>query len=140
LPESNRLVQRLKTVYSVYADRHEAFAPLLASLPDDASVVGLVTFDDPETSLWEPFGKRRIRHVIPGDSATDLQAEGIRYVLVGREKFNQLFREPFEQWLGKMNGKVIATVVLRLRAGTNPTDWVIVDLGPPSGSAAPNLP
>jgi len=138
LPESSRLVQRLKTVYSVYAGRHEAFAPLLASLPDDPPVVGLVTFDDPETSLWEPFGKRRIRHVIPGDSAADLQADGIRYVLVGREKFNQLFREPFEQWLGKMNGKVIATRVLRLRAGTSPSDWWIVELAPPGAPVAPN--
>ncbi len=47
LPESSRLVQRLKTVYSVYADRHEAFAPLLASLPSDELVLGMVTFDDP---------------------------------------------------------------------------------------------
>jgi hypothetical protein len=130
LPESSHLVQRLKTVYSVYAGRHEAFAPLLAGLPEDAPVLGLVTFDDPETSLWEPFGKRRIRHVIPRDSVADLHAFGIRYVLVGREKFNQLFREPFDQWLARMNGTVIKTVVLKLRAGSEASDWLIVDLGP----------
>jgi len=140
LPESSRLVQRLKTVYSVYAGRHEAFAPLLAALPEDVPVVGLVTFDDPETSLWEPIGKRRIRHVIPGDSATDLHAQGIRYVLVGREKFNQLFHEPFEQWLAKMNGTVIKTLTLRLRAGNEPSDWLIIDLGPSGLPATPNQP
>jgi hypothetical protein len=132
--QASRLGTRVFNVYSVYAARAEAFAPVRDSLPKDEKVVGLVTFDDPETSLWRPFGTRRILHVLQGDSAAYLQAEGIRYVLVGKLKFAQLYTEPFDSWLTRVNGKVVSRFELHLRAGTEPTEWVVVRLSP-AGSA-----
>ena len=99
--QSSHIGLRISKVYSVYATRAEAFAPVRDSLPPDQNVVGMVTFDDPETSMWRPFGKRRIRHVLEGDSAAFLQSEGIQYVLVSKVKFSQLFTEPFEAWLAR---------------------------------------
>src|SRR5262249_21381847 len=57
---SGTLTKRALNVYGTYAKRPESFAPLLAKLPSDLRAVGLVSFDDPETSLWKPFGSRRI--------------------------------------------------------------------------------
>jgi hypothetical protein len=138
--QSSHLGARAFRVYSVYGARAEAFAPIRDSLPGDEQVVGLVTFDDPETSLWRPFGKRRIRHVTSGDSAADLHSEGIRYVVVGRKKFSQLFDEPFESWLSRVNGKVVSRFALDLRAGEGPAEWLVVRLSPPAGGEASNLP
>jgi hypothetical protein len=127
---------RLVKVYSVYGSRAEAFAPIRDNLPPDTKVVGMVTFDDPETSLWRPFGSRRIRHIIPTDSLADLQAEGIQYALVGKIKFAQHFTEPFESWLARMNGKVVSTYRLSLRAGEEPAEWVVVRLPAPGGAVS----
>ncbi len=126
--QSSGIGARIFRVYSVYGARAEAFAPIRDSLPPDEKVVGMVTFDDPETSLWRPFGSRRMRHVLPGDSAADLQSEGIQYVLVGKEKFAQLFNEPFDSWLARMNGRVLSSFALNLRAGEPPAEWVVVQL------------
>jgi hypothetical protein len=128
---ASHLGARIFNVYSVYGARAEAFAAVRDSLPDDEKVVGMVTFDDPEASLWRPFGKRRIRHVIESDSASDLQSEGIRYVVVSKEKFSHLYNESFDAWLARMNGKVVSSFVLNLRAGSDPTEWVVVRLSPP---------
>jgi hypothetical protein len=136
--QSSGVGARIFRVYSVYAARAEAFAPVRDSLPPEEKVVGMVTFDDPETSLWKPFGSRRIRHVISKDSATDLQSEGIRYVLVGKEKFAQLFNEPFDSWLARMNGRVVSSFMLNLRAGQPPFEWVVVQLPAADGRSTGN--
>jgi hypothetical protein len=125
---------RIFRVYSVYGERAEAFAPIRDSLPGDEKVVGMVTFDDPETSLWKPFGSRRIRHVIPEDSTAFLQSEGIHCVLVSKIKFAQLFNESFDSWLTRINGTVVSSFRLNLRAGEAPSEWVVVRLAP-AGSA-----
>jgi hypothetical protein len=133
--QANSVGARVFRVYSVYGARAEAFAAVRDSLPQGEQVIGMVTFDDPETSLWRPFGTRRIRHVIESDSPAYLQAEGIHYVLVGKVKFAQLFNEPFDSWLARVNGKVVSSFVLNLRAGTEPTEWVVVRLSPPGSTA-----
>ena len=126
-PDS-RLLARAKTVYSVYRNRNEAFAPARAALPPDAVVLGLVTFDDPETSLWHPFGSRRIEHVCPGDTAADLQARGIQYVLLKTEIFEPRFHCTPEDWVKQMNAQLVAKIPLELRAQQGARDWYVVRL------------
>ena len=52
------LPARARAVYSVYHHRADAFAPVRSVLPADLRVLGLVTYDDPETlllaSVWHP--------------------------------------------------------------------------------------
>ena len=120
--------QRAKIVYSVFSERHYAFAPAIGTLPPGLKVLGLVTYDDPEASLWRPFGSRRIVHVCPGDTATDLKAEGIEYILVKGEAFGKWFPAPMEDWLKKINARVVKTIPLHLRAATGPADWYLVKL------------
>ena len=51
----SKSLARMEQVYSVYEHRNDAFAPVRAVLPSGLAVLGLVTYDDPETSLWRPF-------------------------------------------------------------------------------------
>jgi hypothetical protein len=124
-PES--LVSRAEAVYSVYNSRSDAFAPVIPLLGDER-VVGLVTYDDPETDLWRPFGSRRVIHVCHNDSGEYLRSRGIRYVLVHPEKFKMLFQQPFDQWLEEINGTQVAVVPLTLRATGGPVDLRLVKL------------
>lgn len=72
----SRLSARTREVYQVYRERNQAFAPAIAALPPDLKILGLITWDDPETSLWRPFGSRRIEHVCPGGHAGGFETAG----------------------------------------------------------------
>ncbi|HUZ08012.1 MAG TPA: hypothetical protein VMV89_11050 [Candidatus Paceibacterota bacterium] len=119
---------RVETVYSVFHERNDAFAPARDALPAGLKVLGLVTYDDPEASLWRPFGSRRIIHVCPGDTAADLKASGVEYILVKGEAFGKWFPAPMDEWLKKLNARIVKTIPLQLRAASGPADWYLVKL------------
>jgi hypothetical protein len=124
----SKLQARLENVYLVYAQRNDAFAPARAMLPPDLKVLGMITYDDPETSLWRPFGSRRIEHVCPGDTAADLKARGIEYILLREQAIGQWFHCPLDDWLKQVNAEVVWKMPLDLRASTGPLDWYLVKL------------
>ena len=123
------LIARARAVYSVFSVRADAFAPVRALLPPAERTVGLVASDDPETSLWRPFGLRRIFHVTQHDSLEDLLTRNIHYVVVNPKKLTIFFDQSFEQWLTTIHGEVVAQVTLPLRVTLGPSDWCIVKIG-----------
>jgi hypothetical protein len=125
-PDS-KLIARTADVYSVYHDRNDAFAPALNALPSNVKILGFITYDDPETSLWHPFGSRHIVHVCPDDSASYLKAEGVEYILAKGNLFGKRFPD-FDAWLKTVNGQVVKKVQLNLRVTDNPKDWYLVKL------------
>jgi hypothetical protein len=127
---SSRLLARAEVVYSVYATRANGFGPLVAELPADATVVGFVSFDDPETSLWWPMGSRRIEHVTPDDTRQRLEARGIKYIIISSQPSASALPGTVADFLGKYDAEIIKTVPLFLRAGQGLTDWHIVQLRP----------
>ena len=124
----NAMLTRVETVYTVYGNRWDSFAPARDALPQGLKVLGLVTTDDPEASLWRPFGSRRIEHVCPQDTPADLKRLGVEYILVGDSAFNVYFNSPLNDWLKKMNAQVVQTIPLTLRASAGPRDWHLVKL------------
>ena len=118
----------MREVYTVYNQRNDAFAPARGELPAGLKVLGAVTFDDPETSLWRPFGARRIVHVVPQDTPADLKRRGVEYILVKGEAFGKWFPEPLDVWLKQMDVQVVKKIPLNLRAAQGPRDWYLVKL------------
>jgi hypothetical protein len=125
-PDS-KLLARVKEVYSVYGDRNHAFAPALDALPPGLNNLGFVTYDDPETSLWQPYGSRRIIHVCPGDSAVYLKGRGVEYILAKPSLFGTQF-PAFDDWLAGVNGRLVQKIPLNLRADSGVIDWYLVKL------------
>jgi hypothetical protein len=119
-------ITRAEKVYSVYGQRHDAFAPVVRVLPPDLKVLGFVTFDDPEPSLWWPFGSRRIVHIGPDDTADFLRNAGVHYVLISPEKYTLLFHSSLESWLNQMRATVVESIPLTLRAGSHEVKWLLV--------------
>jgi len=117
---------RVETVYSVYHERNDAFAPARATLPPDLKTLGLIAFDTPEASLWRPFGSRRIQHICPGDTSGDLERRGIKYILAQTDGFEGWFGCPLDDWVRRMNAQVVQIIPLQLRAATLATDWYLV--------------
>ena len=126
-PDSRPLT-RMREVYFVYHGRNDGFAPARDVLPPNLKVLGVVTFDDPETSLWRPFGARRIEQICPGDTAVGLKQQGVEYILVKEEVLRQQFKCPLNDWLKQMNAQIVRTIPLNLRAAVGTTDWYLVKL------------
>ena len=124
---SNPLVQRAGTVYSVYRERGAALQPILDILPADAHPLGMVTSDDPETSLWKPFGARRILHICQKDGPEEIRDRGIKYALINAFILNQN-NISLEAWLARYHAEVVQRMSLTLRATRGPTDWYLVRL------------
>jgi cytochrome b561 len=129
---SSELAARAIDTYEVYSRRAEAFAPVIAALPADASVLGFSARDFPETSLWKPFGSRRILHVKMSDSAEELRQRGLRYVLVTLDSA----QESWPEWLQRMNARELRTETLRMWRSRPPFVWHLVELNPPDSGAA----
>ncbi len=119
-------LQRIWTVYSVYGARADGFAPMRAVLPPDLKVLGLVTFDDPETSLWRPFGSRRIRHVTRDDDARSLRRMGVEHVLVSEYFVTNHQASTIPEWLARFDAEIVTSLDLPLRAGRGPSRWHLV--------------
>lgn len=129
------LLKRIWTVYSVYGDRSDGFQPVKAMLPEDLDTIGFVTFDDPETSLWKPFGSRSVRHVTRADTPQLLHSKGVEFVLVSGYIVDEHQKLTMEKWLNRYDAEIITTMDLTLRAGRGPTPWHLVKLRPASSSS-----
>lgn len=124
----NQLPLRVKSVYTVYRERPDGFAPVRAKLPEAVGVLGFVGYDDPEASLWQPFGSRRIEHVKAADSAADLKSRGIHYILFRTSVAESWFQVPLDTWLQQHDAQIVQTIPLQLRASAGPKDWYLVKL------------
>ena len=99
---------------------------MIASLPADASVLGYSADDFPETSLWKPFGSRRILHMKLTDSAEEVRQRGLKYLLVTVDRT----KEPWPQWLQRMDARELQTVTLKMWGSLPPFVWHLVELNP----------
>ena len=112
--------------YGAKSNRAEVFAPVIAALPADASVLGYYADDFPETSLWKPFGSRRILHIKLTDSAEEVRQRGIKYLLLVADKLE----EPWPEWLKRMDARELQTVTLKMWGSLPPFVWHLVELNP----------
>jgi len=124
------LLKRAWSVYSVYNLRTDGFAPARNLVPAGVTRLGIISFDDPETSLWRPFGTRRILHVRVEDPVAVIRARGIEYILVSEDAFGYKTDEPFDQWLQSHDAQQLHTVDLELRASKGPRPWHLVRIKP----------
>lgn len=133
-------LKRIWRVYSVYSDRADGFAPVLSSLPPNLKVLGFVTFDDPETSLWRPFGSLRVDHVTRADNTASIRKRGIELVLVSEYIVVDQESSSIRQWLSDHDSEIVKSFDLSLRATRGPTRWHLIRVRPdPSKTSEPNL-
>ncbi|HEV2330970.1 MAG TPA: hypothetical protein VGY56_19485 [Verrucomicrobiae bacterium] len=124
---NSRSRARIQEVYSVYRDRNHAFAPALAVLPPNEKVLGMVTYDDPEAALWQPFGSRRVVCVKPDDTAAWLKSQGVQYILARSTLFGEQFPD-YDDWARKTDARLVRKIKLNIRADTGPLDWYLLKL------------
>ncbi len=112
---SNSL-QRAHTVYDVYAHRADVFAPLRQWIPPESSLIGFITVNDAESSLWKPFGQHRLRHILPSDSIPALRQAGMTCAVLNVEDFIARHRQSPADWAAANGGRIAGTTTIQLLA------------------------
>jgi len=131
----SQLLTRAALLYQSYAVRWDLLAPVRDRLPPDAKDVGLMAFIDAspmETSLWRPFGQRRIWPLQPDQSRGELDAQHIHYAVIAVDNLHPQDKAWLDNWVQTHGGSVIAQVPIRSRATGEPWPWYIIKLLPPT--------
>jgi len=128
-------LRKAALLYQSYSGRWDALAPIRRHLPAQARNVGLISFisaSSIETSLWRPFGQRRIWWLRPASPLDEMKRKGIRFVVVGTDgpearKHNLVFQPWFESWVRENGGSIVAEEHIRLLATGEPSPWYVVE-------------
>jgi hypothetical protein len=121
-------IQRAATVYSVYRTRADGLAPLLRYVPSNANEIGFIgEDDDPETSLWRPFGKRVVIDVLPENLDDSLHGR-ISFMVASPQAVERFFGRSFADWLKMAHLHVIAAEEWQSKASQPPRKWFVLGL------------
>jgi hypothetical protein len=131
---SNSLVTRAQTTYSVYRCRNDVFASLRNSIPDSVQVIGLIEgTDDPETSLWRPFGVRRVVDVRECNRIKETQ---LGWLVVKNSEIGNGSDQDFQKWLQRDGGVVVSQRDITEKAARGPETWTVVHFPAPADAKA----
>jgi len=123
------LVERFQAVFSVYPERAFVFKDIIPLLPPDERTIGFLATDNPcETSLWRPFGSRRLVYVTPNDSVDEVKAEGIRVLVVSQEALEYRYHTDIKSLLTKWSARLIGQKDIALFAKPSMAAWYVLDL------------
>lgn len=122
LASQSGISARARRVYSIYANRPDAFAPIRRFLPPGTSRIGEIAFgDEPETSLWRPFGSISVRHLLAGSNVTDETA-----IVASAPVTRSRFGVSVEEFARAHGFEISGSIELSLRASGNPELWYVL--------------
>jgi hypothetical protein len=131
------LLAKATYMYSNRASIEHIRSVLPPALPANEKVIGYAArLGRSEPWVWLPFGSRRVEHVLPGDTAGQLNSEGIHYVVVEETMLIEdatLSGKPetIQQWAAKYDGAVVTNWTFERDLNTPPLGLFLVRLSPP---------
>lgn len=132
----NATAQRVETVYAAYARRADLFGPLVSGMPETVAAVGfMASGDDAETSLWRPYGRRKVVRLFAGEAPRDADGAPLEWIVV-RSDAAWAKPETAAAWVARWHGAVVARERLRVKASRADEEWLLVRFSPAGGGAA----
>jgi hypothetical protein len=123
------ILERYNGVYRVYAGRADAFRELTRSIAPGESAIGFLQLgNDPEASLWRPFGTRKVVEVSPLDSVEKMKAAGIHFVVAGEDALDYRYHTTVSDLAAKWSATVVAEKSIVLTAHRGPETWYLLSL------------
>jgi hypothetical protein len=101
-------VAKLESNYQLRATRRDGLDALCRAIPATEKIIGCISGeDDPEVSLWLPFGSRQVVEIDP--TQADLTASPIRFVVVNgptlQSRYHLTIDELLKKWPATVVGK-----------------------------------
>jgi len=113
---------RITTVYQTYQARADALAPLRALLPTYALEIGFIgTEDDPEPSLWQPFGHRTVEDIVNPMNASALPD----FVGLSESSLREQTGRSVEDWAKAVGMEEVGCVKITLKVRNGDQNWCI---------------
>ena len=120
----NSLIQRIEIVYRTYQLRADALAPIRETIRDAARVIGFVgNGNQPEVSLWRPFGERRVEDLVNLDN---LQAAP-QFIVASESGTRDRVRESPEDWAKQQNLREVSRKRLTILASNREEVWFVFE-------------
>lgn len=127
-PDSPGL-QRLAMVYSVYAHRNDALAPLRDRLPDSARTIGFVAdTDDSDYSLWRPFGRRKVEYLRADNHPSVQIPDDVEWIVVKRRIWPEASSVPLEEWAAQHRAKIVLSVPIVTVVAWGEETWCLLQI------------
>jgi hypothetical protein len=129
-PQSSML-SRAALLYQSYAVRWDLLAGVREHIPPSEKDVALATYisgSPMQTSLWRPFGHRRIWPMRPEQSVEELKRKGIRYFVIAVDQYHPSREAWFKDWVRTNDARIVAEVPVRTLATGEQWPWYVVAL------------
>jgi hypothetical protein len=124
---SNGLVQRMESVYQTYNLRSDVLAPIRKKIPQDVRDIGFVgDGDQPEVSLWRPFGKRRVYDLV---ELSNLQAAP-RVIVASEAGIQYQGHKSLGNWAKQQNLREVGREELVTKVKNGAEVWAILEKNP----------
>jgi hypothetical protein len=128
---SNPALKRVWDVYTFYRQRPDVFVPLVAQLPAGVDRIGLFSANTPESSLWKPFGSRRVVHILGTDSVDSIRQRGVEFIAAGpRSMSDDPLFPSLEEWCRLHHATIIAEAQAQILVRYGIETWYIIKLPP----------
>ena len=110
------------TVYRTYQARADVLAPVRDLIPSSVREIGFIgTGDDPEPSLWQPFGQRTVHDIVnPLDPASLPE-----FVSVSESWLTEQTGQAVEHWAEAVGMDEVGCVKITLKARTGSQTWCV---------------
>jgi hypothetical protein len=117
---------RFHDVYQLYSSRFDALASLRGDLSPSDTTVGFIGSDDPEDSLWLPFGSRRVVDLLPSDPIEKLNNENIHSIVVSKACLGIAGQISIDDVATKWAAKNVVQKKLLIKAQRGEEVWYVI--------------
>ncbi len=125
-------VQRTAAVYSAYAHRNDALAPLRVALPDGVLKIGFFAGgNDMDYSLWRPFGVRQIEYLRVGTNQSVNIPDDVEWIVVKRAAWQEFCNTPLETWAAQHHAKITLSVPIVTLIAWGEQTWCVLHIEKP---------
>jgi hypothetical protein len=116
------LSSRIITVYQTYQARADVLAPVRDLLPGSVREIGFIgTEDDPEPSLWQPFGQRTVRDIVNPTDVSSLPD----FVSVSESWLREQTGQRLEDWANAVGMEQVGCVKITLTIRNGEQNWCV---------------
>jgi hypothetical protein len=129
---SAAIQQRFQAVYPLYAERAFTFEQALALIPPSETRIGFLQNSNAlEASLWRPFGAHRVVEFFSTNTADEIKASGVRWVIVSDDALVMHAGTNLDAMLAKWSAHLVGTKHFAMTAHQGSETWYVVELDGP---------
>jgi len=116
------LSSRIMTVYRTYQTRADVLAPVRDLIPTSVREIGFIgNGDDPEPSLWQPFGQRTVLDIVNPMDAASLP----EFVSISESWLTEQTGQPVEHWAKVVGMEEVGCAKITLKVQAGPQTWCV---------------